>query len=226
MPMNSTRLERSVPKRGYWRVLVVAMRAPETSRAQAKAAFEPGRGEGRVRVAVLQVVALDRVADRDREHDDHDQRPRRAQRATAPHPLIVRRPLEAPIADDRRRRRPGAESGRAERRTVGQQGQAEDQGRGQVAEAGLEAARHAVRAGGRGRGDSQASAAARPTRPASADDPPRSPRLVAVLAAKARGARARRRPARAAAPSSGQKIQRPWWRPGRNQSDQTEPSVR
>ena len=26
--------------------------------------------------------------------------------------------------------------------------------------------------------------------------------------------------------SNGQKIVRPWWRPGRNQSDQTEPLVR
>ena len=42
MPTNWTRLERSVPKRGYWRVLVVAMRAPSTSRAQAKAALRPG----------------------------------------------------------------------------------------------------------------------------------------------------------------------------------------
>ena len=31
-----------MPKSGYWRVLVVAMRAPETPWAQAKAALSPG----------------------------------------------------------------------------------------------------------------------------------------------------------------------------------------
>ncbi len=41
-PMYWTRLERSRPKRGYWRVLVVAMRAPEMSRPTLKAAFRPG----------------------------------------------------------------------------------------------------------------------------------------------------------------------------------------
>ena len=41
-PMNWTWLERSVPKSGYWRVLVVAMRASLMSSAQAKAALRPG----------------------------------------------------------------------------------------------------------------------------------------------------------------------------------------
>jgi hypothetical protein len=40
--MKSTRFERSVPKRGYWRVLVVAMRALEIVVAHLKAAFRPG----------------------------------------------------------------------------------------------------------------------------------------------------------------------------------------
>ena len=31
-----------MPNSGYWRVLVVAIRAPETSRAHLKAAFSPG----------------------------------------------------------------------------------------------------------------------------------------------------------------------------------------
>ena len=37
-----TWLERSAPKRGYWRVLVVAMRASEMRLAHLKAAFRPG----------------------------------------------------------------------------------------------------------------------------------------------------------------------------------------
>jgi hypothetical protein len=40
--MNWTWLERSVPYRGYWRVLVVAMRAPEIELDHLKAAFRPG----------------------------------------------------------------------------------------------------------------------------------------------------------------------------------------
>ncbi len=41
-PTNSTRLERSVPNSGYWRVVVVAIRAPETDVAHSKAALRPG----------------------------------------------------------------------------------------------------------------------------------------------------------------------------------------
>ena len=67
-PTNSTWFERSVPNSGYWRVLVVAIRSPETDLAATEDGVQTGGGEGRVRVAVLQVVALDRVTDRDREN--------------------------------------------------------------------------------------------------------------------------------------------------------------
>jgi hypothetical protein len=40
--MYRTWLERSVPYRGYWRVEVVAIRAPEIASAHLKAAFRPG----------------------------------------------------------------------------------------------------------------------------------------------------------------------------------------
>ena len=108
-------------------------------------------GEGGVRVAVLEVVALDRVADRDRGQDE--QRP--AQRPRVPPPRHLRHALgrarDAVRAMARTHR--DQRDARAQRWRRGQQGQAEDQGRGQVAQAGLEAAGHPVGAGGGGRGD-------------------------------------------------------------------------
>ena len=125
------------------------MRAPEMARAHLKAALRPGV----VKSGLLAVLAGSGAgpgsrsrSDEQGQRSDSDEAPRRGSRSPA-----VSRPVE--IRAVRRARPPPA---RERLRSGGddrQQRQAEHQRRGQVAEARLEAARHAVRAGGGGRGD-------------------------------------------------------------------------
>ena len=108
-----------------------------------------------------------------------------------------------------------------------QQGEAEDERRRQVAETRFEAARHPVGARGGGRGDEpgrarrRADQARKPARDRlhSSAGPPPTGRGHEGRSEDEAGEREQRRAAARA-------IQRPSCRPGRNQSDQTEPSVR
>ena len=191
-----------MPKSGYWRVLVVAIRESRDVARPVEGGVEARGREGRVRVAVLQVVALDRVADA--QTADASARARRqppSARAADSRPRALRRALCQPSGASQSQSgtpRAGAARRRAQRRRRRQQGEAEDQGRGQVAQAGLEAPGHALGAGGGGRGDEPGERGRR--RPTSRASDPQQP----GSRPRARGRASEAEPSASARRSSGQ----------------------